>query len=509
MTLQNEHFQQERLDEQLDALARAEAQTPTSRAYQGLRRFHASRAAEEARALERVRLRLAARAPARSLAAGSALPGTPGSAPLPLPARPRRPRHVSRLRAMLSTAAAIVVVGLLVGGFAVLLHPRQVASTPFGSQPGWQIVSSPNTAFPINALKGVAVLNSADAWAVGLARQTQTETAPILEVPLVEHWNGSAWQIVATPTLAQGGGFFDVVGLAPNNVWAVGEAFAAPGADGSSSPTTALIEHWDGRQWTVVQHPAPAGGSSVLKKLAALSADDIWAVGSFSAAPTSKPQGLIEHWNGTRWQIVPAPSQPAGEQLTSISALAPDNIWAAGYSAAHTLIEHWDGAQWQIVPSPNTGATDALTGISAVSANDIWAIGVTSRAAASNPGPACCYAPLLEHWDGQQWRIVASPTSAMIVLYNMLALGPDDIWAVGETWQAARGDPGYAQGLIEHWNGKAWSQVSNPHPQRYVALSGIASDPSAPGKLWIVGSAGPQNKAYDGLSASTFIETSA
>ena len=67
-----------------------------------------------------------------------------------------------------------------------------------------------------------------------------------------------------------------------------------------------VIEHWNGRAWTLV--PSPAFG--VLTGVAAASPSSAWAVGSWSAGPTA----IIEHWNGTAWTWPPgfcaAPSGP-------------------------------------------------------------------------------------------------------------------------------------------------------------------------------------------------------
>lgn len=520
MTPNNTFFQQDGLEEQLASLAQTEGQpptTPTSRAYSSLRQFHAAQARQEAQAIERVRLRLAARASSPLARLKSQHQRAFNTVSYPLPAQ--RLRHISQLRVWLNTAAAVLVVGLLVGGFVALLHARQIgASSSSINQYTWQVMPSPNTSLPINALHSISLSSSVDGWAVGQAANAPASALPTKERPLVEHWDGQHWQIVSTPTLPYGGNLFDVVSLAPDNAWAVGNMISMPGTADHDLYTTALIEHWDGHQWTVAPSPTIATGSSNLNKLAALAADDIWAVGSvydnITPSGTLNTHGLIEHWNGQQWQIIVTPSQSADEQFNSITALAPDNIWAAGYSRGsdqqpvQPLVEHWNGSQWSIVPSPNPAGTSpsVLTGISAVSANDIWAAGVTTSAAAANKGPACCYAALLEHWDGQRWSIVASPSSGMVILRNIIALGPDNIWAIGDTWKQQTTD-GQAQGLIEHWDGQRWSVVASPHPRGYISLSGVASDPSAPGKLWIVGSAGSQNKAYDGLSNATFIES--
>src|SRR6476620_1083609 len=56
--------------------------------------------------------------------------------------------------------------------------------------------------------------------------------------------------------------------------------------------------------WSVVT--SPNIGSDALYDVAAASADDVWAVGNESSGGTFHP--LIQHWNGTKWSIVPGPS---------------------------------------------------------------------------------------------------------------------------------------------------------------------------------------------------------
>src|SRR5579872_3063390 len=128
-------------------------------------------------------------------------------------------------------------------------------------------------------------------------------------------------------------------------------------------------------QWTVVSTPSTPGG--VLRATAATSGSDVWAAGYYDDATVQANQTLIERWNGTAWSVVPSPDIGATDnQLYGIAALAANDVWAVGYyvnssNASLTLIEHWNGAQWSVVPSPNPGGTEAsgyLAAISAVSA---------------------------------------------------------------------------------------------------------------------------------------------
>src|SRR5690349_24609207 len=95
--------------------------------------------------------------------------------------------------------------------------------------------------------------------------------------------------------------------------------------------------------------PISSGYSSLIG-VAAVSANDIWAVGGGQRT-------VIEHWDGTAWTIVPGAEDPNLEtRLAAVTALASDDVWAVGQyfddlDNGHTLIQHWDGHQCSIVPS--------------------------------------------------------------------------------------------------------------------------------------------------------------
>jgi hypothetical protein len=56
---------------------------------------------------------------------------------------------------------------------------------------------------------------------------------------------------------------------------------------------------------------------------------------------------LIEHWDGKVWSVVPSGSQGGGI-LNAISAASPDDIWAVGTATVpNTVVTlHWDGSKW-------------------------------------------------------------------------------------------------------------------------------------------------------------------
>jgi photosystem II stability/assembly factor-like uncharacterized protein len=99
----------------------------------------------------------------------------------------------------------------------------------------------------------VTALSSPDIWAVGGS-----------EPSVSLHWDGSRW--TRFPTGGQAS-LYDVVGITPRNVWAVG-------GDGSL-----LTIHWNGRRWNPLFGPNVGDQLSWLQSFAAVSANNVWAVG--------------------------------------------------------------------------------------------------------------------------------------------------------------------------------------------------------------------------------------
>ena len=148
------------------------------------------------------------------------------------------------------------------------------------------------------------------------------------------------WSTVASPNVGTSTNFLNgVAAISAKNVWAVG-------TEGNGNGGFTLVEHWAGTQWKVVASPNVHGSTSdSLSGVAAVAANNIWAVGNYNDASNSQ-QTLIEHWNGTNWSIVPSPSKG---QLYGVTALAANNVWAVGSFAGmstngyQTVIEHWNG----------------------------------------------------------------------------------------------------------------------------------------------------------------------
>jgi hypothetical protein len=98
---------------------------------------------------------------------------------------------------------------------------------------GWNVVNSPNVgATKINILNDVSAVSAGNAWAVG-----ERENDSFVRRTLVEHFEGGAWHVVASPNVGSGDNrLFGVTTPSGTNVWAAGTA-------GHPIGSTGLIEH--------------------------------------------------------------------------------------------------------------------------------------------------------------------------------------------------------------------------------------------------------------------------
>jgi hypothetical protein len=269
--------------------------------------------------------------------------------------------------------------------------------------------------------------------------------------PLLVHQQNNAcgtWKVASSPNPGSGTNFLNgVAAISAGNAWAVGSY-----SHGSGS--FALIEHRGTAKWTVVSSPGIAGS---LSGIAALTASNIWAVGENDSA--GMQQSLIEHWNGKAWKIVSSPvGEPPGSTLAAISAVSAKDIWAVGTttSASSTsgyqpLAEHWNGARWRLVSTP------ALSGrffsVAAIKSNNVWAVG-------DNLMPNFT-GSLIEHWNGTRWSVVSSPNPgpAINILNAVVKISASNVWAAGDSTNSPAPSAEYTP-LIEHWNGTRWSVVT-------------------------------------------------
>lgn len=257
----------------------------------------------------------------------------------------------------------------------------------------WSIVPSPNSNRPNNFVLSMAPVATNDIWAVG--KDLSSDTG----LPLIERWNGARWQVVANPALpGVSDSALNAVAQIPGTaqLWAIGYALSGP----RPAYNQPLIERWDGGAWQVVAGPALPSGAfgGELHSVVALSQTDAWAVGDYTAS-NHTIRTLIMHWNGTAWQVAASPD--TWGSLASVAATGPHDVRAVGHIAIedgnnqHALIEQWDGTSWRMLrgPEPGTVGYSNLGSITTDGAGNYWAVGSSYSTANSGDRTLTVHCP--------------------------------------------------------------------------------------------------------------------
>lgn len=300
---------------------------------------------------------------------------------------------------------------IAVGSYSTLSTTTSTTATLVETSNGstWSIVPSPNpTGSTYAVLEGISCLSTSDCIAVG---SSSDQSGP--EVPLAESWNGLTWSMVDVPGAWTGWNVLSGISCSgPSACFAVGSQ--AP--NGGSTPTTTLIERWDGTTWSVSPNPNPNAESASLSAVSCAGANACYAVGRSGALNGSSSQTLVEVWNGASWSISSSPNvlgfptYLAGISCTSETWCTAVGSWrGSSYSDSsypETLVETWNGSSWSIVPSPNPNpghSVTSLTAVSCVSPAFCAAVGSESGVSAFSIPYA-----LIETWNGSSW-VIGSP----------------------------------------------------------------------------------------------------
>lgn len=144
----------------------------------------------------------------------------------------------------------------------------------------------------------------------------------------------------------------------------------------------------------------------------------------------------------TKWITV---TSPTPNTLESVDMISANDGWAVG--SLGTIL-HWNGLEWEVIASPTTRV---LRAVSMVTATDGWAVGDGGT---------------VLRWDGQQWSISTSPITNKS-LREVEMVSSTDGWITG--------GGGGTSGVIFHWNGSAWTEVSTPTSEALYDVAMISS----------------------------------
>jgi hypothetical protein len=156
--------------------------------------------------------------------------------------------------------------------------------------------------------------------------------------------------------------------------------------------------------------------NAIINSAFARTDSDMWAVGTaFGNAGSSPAPPMAYHWNGTAWTAVstdqPNSANTFGNQISSISASSPSDIWAVGnyttpdYTTAPYAL-HYDGSGWKVVPMVQPASSNpSLGSVTALSPTNAWAVGQTRQ---RSPGGTLGWESLDRHAHGHRFAVPES-----------------------------------------------------------------------------------------------------
>ena len=321
----------------------------------------------------------------------------------------------------------------------------------------WTQIAAPSFHTGEDRILGMSAVSDSTIWSVGMSDAGG----------FVQRWGGSAWTTRLGPVFTDN---YYAIGAAGGNVWVGGQRHV--GGDDFRT----RIRRWNGSAWSTPATPNPSTNPdewNIIDGLAAISATNVWAVGSYSTVSQTRP--LILHWNGTAWSTA---TMPAGLQgrLHAVAANGPNDIWAVGDGVGATsLAMHYNGVAWSVQtsddPHPDRNSLVAV----AHSPDDEWA--------AVGYGRDHPLAPLALGWDGiANWdsQIVSAPSGTS--LWGVAALGWSDMWAAG----SRPGAGGMPRTHVLHWQGTSWQGFPTPNvDDTYEGFMGATATPN--GNVWAYG----------------------
>ena len=353
----------------------------------------------------------------------------------------------------------------------------------FSNRPYWELWHDPDqTTLIPNAGEWTALdfLSPDNGWAVG-------------QYGTIAHWDGTVWKRVFTN---QNLTLTSISGVSNTEAWAVGSKGVILHYNDSTaalvqSPTSEdILEinilsatsgwaiaqkgmlRWDGSAWSVTQPDQPY---KTYTDLDMNSTTDGWVVGNSIAA----------HWDGSTW--VEIPLSRASNIFLAVDSLSPDQVWVVEQAICNELncdsfnvVHHWDGNAW-------TNSTMNAYSVRAVSPEETWfftyyfnqahivrsrnnqleeiphpagANGLNNvnngRAALAPDQVWVVYKTGIYRWDGTAWITTTPPNPPGMIDWSNFTPYDLDLYSGTDGWVVGAG------GLIAHWDGKAWRQVSSP-----------------------------------------------
>ena len=187
--------------------------------------------------------------------------------------------------------------------------------------------------------------------------------------------------------------------------------------------------------------------------IAALSATDVWVAGATSEKGSAVP--LISHWDGHRLsRFRPFARRGGPAVLYGIAAAGPSDVWVVGTNGAEPLIGHWNGHAWRRIAARGLQRGSYLFDVVALSPTTVWAVGAEDL-----PCEADCERPVSIRWNGSRWTPTQIERHGSLV---SVAGSKRGLWAVGT--QGGELTVNTEDGLAMRSTGGRWRTVPTPTP---------------------------------------------
>lgn len=164
----------------------------------------------------------------------------------------------------------------------------------------------------------------------------------------------------------------------------------------------------------------------------------------------------------SKWAIQPLPSQPIGEQLSSVSCPAKRTCLAVGgpdnsFMGTGAIAYRWNGGRWSALRLPNPD-NSSLDGVSCISRRSCIAVGGPVIGEGNGRGA------LAMHWNGHRWSVLSTPRPTDNSLGDVSCVSATACTALSSRWGA------------ERWNGSSWhiQRIRKPPGARGHSLGGVS-----------------------------------
>jgi hypothetical protein len=297
-------------------------------------------------------------------------------------------RKLSKISVVLGMSG-LLAAGLASSAYAATASTATASTAKVAAAhtPSWHTVLSVPNGTTSNQFETVVATGRTSGWAF-----QETGTGAYERT-------GASWKKVAFPGI--GGGVNVAAASSPSNVWA---AYATAGGT--------HLYHWNGRTWALAKS-FPDGSVSAIS---VLSPSDVWVFGATAGQ-------RVFHFNGRTWTEVSA-------TLEGGSALSDSNVWAF----SGTDVEHYNGRTWtatsvvSLLPAQLAGhGPSSVTSIIALAPNNVYAAGEGNQTPRGGPG-------VVLHYNGRTWTRVES--GGFVEGGKLASDGKGGLWIEGQDFPA-------------------------------------------------------------------------